>query len=78
MQIVIAGCDPGVANWLDTEGRDEVLATVRWWRPIQGPTVRSRIVGLASLPAGLPAVDPGSRLEEIARRSAHVAWRFRT
>ena len=33
VRIVVAGRDPGTANWLDTEGRAEVLTTVRWWRP---------------------------------------------
>jgi hypothetical protein len=78
VQVVIAGRDPGVVNWLDSEGRDEVLATVRWWRPEHGPTVRSRIIAVASLPAEMSVVDPDSRRAEIRGRSAHVGWRFRT
>ena len=78
VRIVVAGRDPGARNWLDTEGRDEVLVTARWWRPVAGPSVRASVVPLASLTAEPPDVDAAARRDEIARRSAHVAWRFRT
>jgi hypothetical protein len=76
--LVIAGRDPGRANWLDTEGRDEVLATVRWWRPTSGPSLRSYVAPLAALPAGLAAVTPEARRDELERRAAHTGWRYRT
>jgi hypothetical protein len=76
--LVIAGRDPGIANWLDTEGRDEVLATVRWWRPVKGPSLRGYVTPLASLPAGLDRITEGARAAETTARAAHVAWRFRT
>jgi hypothetical protein len=80
--VVVAGRDPGVANWLDTEGRGEVLATVRWFRPTGAPTIRHRTVPAASLagelPVDLPRVDGAARRRERADRTAHVAWRFRT
>jgi hypothetical protein len=78
VDVVIAGSDPGVANWLDTEGRGEVLATVRWLRPESPPSVRSRVTDRGSLPGDLEIVDAGARREEIKRRTAHVGWRFRT
>lgn len=71
--IVVAGRDPGGANWLDTEGRDQVLCTVRWWRAPATPTVAASVVPLADL--GLPPVD---RPAQVRRRAAHVAWRYRT
>jgi hypothetical protein len=78
VDVVIAGSDPGVANWLDTEGRGEVLATVRWLRPESPPSVRSLVTDRGSLPGDLEIVDAGARREEIKRRTAHVGWRFRT
>jgi len=78
VRVVIAGTDPGVANWLDTEGRDEVLATIRWWRPTSGPTVRSWLTTLDALPAGLDVLDRDGRRDQVAARTAHVGWRFRT
>ena len=47
--IVIAGTDPGGANWLDTEGRDSVLCTFRWWHPPETPEVMPRLYPSANL-----------------------------
>jgi hypothetical protein len=71
--IVIAGTDPGGVNWLDTQGRERVLCTLRWWRAPADPTVQARVVPLADL--DLPAID---RREQIRRRAAHIAWRYRS
>jgi hypothetical protein len=76
--LVLAGRDPGVANWLDTEGREEVLATVRWWRPPRQPSLRATVVPIAELPEGLAGVSPAARRAELRRRAAHAAWRYRT
>ncbi|MFN8026926.1 MAG: hypothetical protein U0W40_11405 [Acidimicrobiia bacterium] len=82
VRVVVAGTDPGVANWLSTEGRDEVLCTIRWIRPPGQPTLRYERVALADLDAhlapGTPRVDAAARRAEVAARAAHVAWRFRT
>lgn len=82
VRIVVAGRDPGVANWLSTEGRDEVLCTIRWIRPPAQPALRSERVAIAELadhlPPGTPLVDGDARRAEVAARAAHVAWRFRT
>ena len=74
--IVIANRDPGVANWLDTEGRDAVLATIRWWRPPATPRLEVDRRPIAEL--DLPSVDPDARRADIRRRNAHIAWRYRT
>ena len=71
--IVIAGSDPGGPNWLDTEGRDSVLCTIRWWHPPDTPVVDAQVVRTSEL--DLPPVD---RQTQIARRSSHIAWRYRT
>lgn len=82
VRIVIAGTDPGVANWLDTEGRAEVLATIRWFRPPAEPFVGSTVVpldGLAgALPEGTARCDGSDRRAQLAARSRHASWRFRT
>ena len=71
--IVIAASDPGGPNWLDTEGREAVLCTIRWWDAPATPEVRARVVPLADL--DLPPVD---RHDDLRRRTAHMAWRYRT
>ncbi len=80
--LVLSGTDPGVANWLDTEDRSELVVTLRWFRPAGSPAVRARRVPLAELdrhlPEGTRQVDQAARRSERAARAAHVAWRFRT
>ena len=82
VRLVLSGTDTGLANWLDTEGRDEVLCTIRWFRPPSEPLVRAQFVELDDLadvlPAGTARVDPLEREREVAARSAHAGWRYRT
>ena len=75
-EVVISARDPGVVNWLDTEGRAEVMATSRWTRPGSVPSIATRVVALDALPAA--AVTPEQRQAQIARRRSHVAWRYHT
>jgi hypothetical protein len=79
---VAAADDPGVPNWLDTEGRREGMITHRWIDARSEPTISARVVSLvdvrAALPAETPGVDPARRREEIRHRQRHVAWRYRT
>jgi hypothetical protein len=81
-RVVIASPDPGVANWLDTQGRAEVLATIRWFRPPATPTVRSSLVARSELAHHLPVdttrVDTQARREQVRVRAAHTAWRYRS
>ncbi len=77
VHVVISGRDTGAPNWLDTEGRDEVLASIRWWRPDRPPTVRSEVVPVTDVP-GAGRVSGEARAEERRRRAAHTAWRYRT
>lgn len=49
-RIVIAGEDPGVANWLDTEGRPYGLFVIRWLQPTETPELpTARVVAIADL-----------------------------
>jgi hypothetical protein len=81
LRTVIAHRDPQVPNWLDTEGRHEGMVTHRW---IDGAAahIEARVVPLdevtAHLPADTPTVSAAERREEVRRRQAHVAWRYRT
>ena len=73
--VVIAARDTGAANWLDTEGRDAVLATVRWWNPVTAPSVRARVV---PVPAVSGPATAEQRRAQIRRRALHAAWRYRS
>ena len=51
-RIVIAGEDPGVANWLDTEGRPFGIFVIRWLQPQSTPALpATRVVSIADLGA---------------------------
>ena len=75
VRVVVAAADTGAPDWLDTEGRDRVLCTVRWWRPPSEPFVDVHLVPLTDV-AG--PVTPHERAAEVRRRAAHAAWRYRT
>ena len=79
---VLAHDDPGVPNWLDTEGRPEGMVTHRWIDGPEAPAIAARVVPFdevaATLPRGTPSVGPDDRRKEIMRRQAHIAWRYRT
>nr|WP_237536288.1 hypothetical protein [Streptomyces sp. SID3343] len=81
IRVVIGAVDPGVPNWLDTEGRSEVFATHRWLDPSCDPVVRSVVVSRGELrshlAAGTAVVTRAARREAMRKRSAHVSWRFR-
>ena len=83
IRVVVAHEDPGVPNWLDTEGRREALLTLRWFWPTgDPPSPSTQVVKLAAvrdaLPGDTPAVDAEQRRAEITARRDHLAWRFRT
>ncbi len=82
VQVVVAHDDPGVPNWLDTEGRREGLVNLRhFWGdvlPTPVPTVVNAAEVRSALPAGTPEVTPAQRAATVAARRAHLAWRFRT
>jgi hypothetical protein len=77
---VVAGRDPGVANWLDTAGNRQGAMIFRWLRAAGAPVPDTRLVPLTDLPAllppGTPTVDPATRATTIAARRAAVRRRF--
>jgi hypothetical protein len=79
---VVAADDPGVPNWLDTEGRAEGMITHRWIDTGSEPTIRARLLAIDdvrdALPPDTPSVDAARRRDEVRERQRHVAWRYRT
>ena len=64
--LVVAHDDPGVPNWLATDGHCEGHIGLRWMQADSQPTPAARLVKLADLPSVLP---PGARrLDEAERR----------
>ncbi|WP_176594207.1 DUF1214 domain-containing protein [Sphingobium sp. EM0848] len=78
---VLSSRDPGIYNWLSTNGWHEGHLTLRWQElPPEGergtgPSVRTRLVKLADLPSMLPAhvkrVTPAERAAQIAQRQRY-------
>jgi len=80
-RLVVSAEDPGIPNWLDTEGRESGLLSYRWiWaRTVPVPTARA--VPLASLRTELgkttPAFGAAERRAQIEKRRAGITRRFR-
>jgi hypothetical protein len=75
---VLAGADPGVANWIDTGGLAEGMFVLRWEGVTKevDPTLLIRSVRkvdladlAAALPEGVPRVTSAQRAAQIARRA---------
>jgi hypothetical protein len=79
---VLAHRDPGVSNWLDTEGRPDGMVTYRVIDGSGEADIAARVVPFDAVATHLPPdtarVGPDERRDEIRRRQAHVAWRYRT
>lgn len=82
---VIAHQDPGVHNWLDTNGLPQVVFGHRWQSFPGGsakdvPTIEARVVALANLekelPAGVARIDGAGRMAQLASRRAGFDSRF--
>ena len=83
---VVAAKDPGVPNWIDTEGYTQGFLFLRWQEltgtlpPADDPT--SRVVALAdvrsALPAGTPMITSAQRKAALAARDKAEAHRLRT
>lgn len=83
---VVAGTDPGVANWLDTTGRPRGIVMLRF-DGMRGPFAEdrrpvARVVRLedldAALPEGTARVTAEERRRHLAERRRHVQVRFGT
>lgn len=73
-RVIVSKRDPGVANWIDTVGRDEGVICFRNYRSHVQPNITARRISLADLDSLLPAdtrkVTPEERQETIAYRRA--------
>jgi hypothetical protein len=77
---VIAHADPGVPNWIDTEGEARGTLAVRFLLADATPKPHLRTVKLRDLRDHLPAATPRVTAEErsaaIARRSRALQRRY--
>jgi hypothetical protein len=77
---VIAHADPGVPNWIDTEGAARGTLAVRFLLADATPKPRIRAVKLRELfdhlPADTPRVTPAERSAAIARRNRALQRRY--
>lgn len=82
---VVSAKDPGVQNWLDTQGLRELLIVHRWQGlprdgSMKAPTISTRHVKFseleASLPPGVKRASPAQRAAQLKARAADYAQRF--
>ncbi len=84
--VVVSAVDPGLENWVDTEGLTEGFLFLRW-AAMEGnpsamakPAVESKLVSLANLPKAAPAmlgkVDQAGRARQIVKRAADYDLRW--
>lgn len=81
---VISPTDPGVYNWLDTDGLHDGVLVLRWEQRRSDAdihqAVRSvRVVPIADLPTALPdapRITPDERKQLLAKRQAEFALRI--
>ncbi|MEZ5168078.1 MAG: hypothetical protein R2695_16920 [Acidimicrobiales bacterium] len=73
VRVVVSAVDPGVPNWIDTEGRPVGMVAYRWIWARTTPTPTGEVVALTDLAAHLPddhpSVGPAAR-RGGARRTA--------
>ncbi len=80
VRLIVAGRDPGVPNWLDTEDQPIGMAVYRYVGARTKPQPTATVVALrdlrASLPATHPSVDATTRREQLADRyrAAQRRW----
>ena len=79
---VVCPQDPGVPNWLDTEGRLEGTMFLRWTYCEEAPeAITTRVVKFDEIwdhmPQDTPRVTAEERAEALAKRRAAVNRRYR-
>ena len=79
LRFVLAGDDPGVANWLDTMGHPAGIMQFRWTGCAEAPALTFRVIDSrdlsASLPPGTVTVSPTERDAILRARSAGAQQR---
>ncbi len=78
VRLVVAATDPGVPNWIDTEGQPEGMLVYRSIGTRSRPTPESTVVPLTEirdhLPPSHPVIDAATRATQLrARRDAVLA-----
>lgn len=77
--LVVAHRDPGVENWIDTEGQPQGLIAHRWIGVEERPDVSARKIRFGDLAEALPSdvsrVSPAERRDQIAIRQRQTARR---
>ncbi len=80
VRIVVAHDDPGIANWIDSEGRERGMLVYRWIWARTVPVPAARVVPAAEvadlLPAGHPRIDAAARREILSQRRESVWKRY--
>lgn len=81
VRMVFAHSDPGVPNWIDTEGRRRLYVAYRYVGAKTAPAPSARLVGFEEIPEALPPDTPRvseeDRAKTIEMRREHVSRRFR-
>jgi hypothetical protein len=81
VRMVFAHSDPGVPNWIDTEGRRRLYVAYRYVGAKTAPAPSARVVAFGEiaevLPPDTPRVDEAERAKTIEMRRQHVSRRFR-
>jgi hypothetical protein len=80
VRLVLAHDDPGVHNWVDTQGYPDGNLTYRNLLSQNPATFRTKLVKRADLMAHLPSdtamVTPGERTREMLDRFRSIKLRF--
>ena len=81
VRAVVSHTDPGVPNWIDTEGRPVGVCIYRWIGASSMPAADSVVIPLAELrqhlPADHPTVTSDERRRQLDTRRRGVHRRFR-
>jgi hypothetical protein len=81
VRVVVAHEDPGVPNWIDTEGRRVGMLVYRWVWARDNPCPTSRLTTVDAvrdaLPPDHPTVSADERRQRLARRREAVWNRYR-
>lgn len=81
VRIVFADRDPGIPNWIDTEGRESGSIAYRYVGASDAPAPGARLIAFdeiaEALPSDTPRVTPAERAQQIEVRRSHIERRFR-
>ena len=72
VRIVLSARDPGVPNWIDTEGRERGVFSFRSIGAKSNPEPQGRVVNISEvfdlMPEGHPRIDQAERCKRLALR----------